>query len=162
MCRVISFSMSRVDSKLGPLFFKDNTTSTKSELTPAEAQAKIRSKKTSTTKGIQLLSLIIYTTVIPLNICKLRANWKQIHGIWKLFPRSWNIAYVSKVCAPVICCCALHFVDNVQSLHNAHFSFKKTAVNPTQISSENDTGSSMEEIEEDQSEPGGQKKKQDG
>lgn len=65
---------------------------------------------------------------------------------------------MSKVCAPVICCCALHFVDNVQSLHNAHFSFKKTAVNPTQISSENDTGSSMEEIEEDQSEPGGQKK----
>ena len=33
MCRVISFSMSRVDSKLGPLFFKDNTTSAKSELT---------------------------------------------------------------------------------------------------------------------------------
>ena len=31
-------------------------------------------------------------------------------------------------------------------------------MNPTQISSENDTGSSMEEIEEDQSEPDGQKK----
>ena len=74
--------MSRVDSKLGPLFFKDNTTSTKSELTPAEAQAKIRSKKTSTTKGIQLLSLIIYTTVIPLTHLQaageLKANTRNL------------------------------------------------------------------------------------
>ena len=86
MCRVISFSMSRVDSKLGPLFFKDNTTSTKSELSPAEAQAKIRSKKTSTTKGIQLLSLIIYTTVIPLAYLQAAGELKANTRNLKTFP----------------------------------------------------------------------------
>ena len=79
--------MSRVDSKLGPLFFKDNTTSTKSELTPAEAQAKIRSKKTSTTKGIQLLSLIIYTANISASCGRTESkytkfeNFSRVHEI---------------------------------------------------------------------------------